>query len=362
MNKDRKSWLPKRFLWRLTLINIIVIASFITLSSLAIYNTACFLVDGMGTMTNQKQEQFNSTLFLYLWIFSISTIVIGSLIHFHLMRKLIHPLRKLIKSTKTMKQGQYPRPIEVRSEDEMGQLIGHFNELVEQLKYNQQHKEKLVADLSHEFRTPLSNLNGYLGALNNGVIEGDRKLYQSLYEESKRLTNMIEQLELLKEWDYISKQTFSEREPMDMDVLVAQSVDMFRWSLKEAGIAVHVHTEPGKVHVFNKGIPQVISNLIDNAIRYYQGPGDLTINGENLHSKYKVSITAPGQPIPQAEQEKIFERFYRIDPSRTRDTGGTGLGLAISKEIIEHHHGEIGVKTQNQHHTFWFTLGTGQDY
>lgn len=356
MNKHGKSLLPKRFLWRLTFLNIFVVASFIVISSLAIYHTACYLVDGMGTMNNQKQEQFNSTLFLYLLIFSVSAIVIGSLIHFYLTRKMIRPIRRLIDSTKTMKKGQYPSPIEVKTEDEVGQLIANFNELVQQLKNNHQNRNKLVSNLSHEFRTPLSNLNGYLNALTNEVIEGDPKLYQSLHEETERIINMVEQLEQLKEWDYVSKQNFYEKELVDMQVLVEQAVEMFRWSLKKAGISVNVQIESGKVNVYNGGVSQVVTNLLDNAIRYYHGSGPIMLKGENLKSEYRFTVTGPGQAIPIAEQEKIFERFYRIDPSRNRETGGSGLGLAISKELIEHHNGRIGFSSEGDNHIFWFTL------
>ncbi|MEH6944616.1 sensor histidine kinase [Bacillus sp. JJ722] len=357
MNKFKKKlWLPKRFLWRLTFINIIVVASFIVLSSWAIYNTACLLVDGMGTMDNQKLNQFDSTLFQYLWIFSITAIVTGSLIHFYLTRTLIRPLRRLIESTKRMKKGQYPTPIEIKSEDEMGQLMGQFNDLVQQLKNNEQHRQKLVSDLSHEFRTPLSNLNGYLNAMKNGVIEGNQKLYQSLHEESKRLINMVEQLEKLKEWDSVSQQLFSEKETVDIASLIEQSVEMFRWSLKKANILAEVQTEHGVVNTYNGGITQVLSNLIDNAIRYYHGDGPIMIKGECLDSEYRVSVIGPGHAIPEVEQEKIFERFYRTDPSRSRDTGGTGLGLAITKEIVKSHNGKIGISSKDNHHTFWFTL------
>ncbi|UOQ94726.1 ATP-binding protein [Halobacillus shinanisalinarum] len=352
----KRSWLPKQFLWRLTLLNIAVISAFIVLSSWAIYNTACFLVDGMATMNEYKQSQFNSTLSHYLWIFSLIAIVSGSMIHFYLTKKLIRPLRELIESTKSMKRGHYPSPIESKSEDETGQLIVQFNGLVQQLQNNQQHRQKLVSDLSHEFRTPLSNLNGYLSALKNGVIEGDQHLYQSLYEESKRLTKMLEQLEQLKEWDYVSAQTFSKKEAVDMALLIDQSVEMFRWSLKTARISVDVQADHEMVSVYNEGIPQVVSNLLDNAIRYYWGTGPILIKGESLESEYKVSVTGPGQPIPTVKQEKIFERFYRIDSSRNRETGGTGLGLAITKEIVEHHNGRVGIRSQGNHHTFWFTL------
>lgn len=349
--------LPNRLIWRLTFINVSIVGTFIVLSSWGIYNTACFLADGLGTWNYQKQHLFNSTLFQYLWIFSIAAIIIGSLIHYYLVKQIIRPLKELIESTKRMKEGQYPRPIKENSKDEMGQLISHFNELVKQLKDTQQHRKELVLDLSHEFRTPLSNINGYLGALKNGVIEGDQKLYQSLQNESERLISIVEQLEQLKEWDYISKQTYSEKEPMDMKPLVEESVGMFRWSLKNAGIKVKIEAESGIVNVSHGGIPQVLNNLLDNAIRYYQGAGPITIKGKTVKGNYRLSITGPGQAIPTNVQNKIFERLYRVDSSRGRsDTGGTGLGLAISKEIIEHHKGKIGVYSEGNTHTFWITI------
>lgn len=348
--------LPKQFLFRLTFINILVVTAFVGLSSWAIYNTACVLAEGLVTMSYQKQVQFEATLFQYLLIFSISTIVIGSLTHFYLTKKLVNPLRELISSTKKMKQGEYPNPIQVKSDGEISELINHFNELVTQLKDNEQYRQKLVSDLSHEFRTPLSNLNGYLRALQNGVIEGDQKLYQSLYEETKRLIDLVEQMEQLKEWDYVSTQNFTEKSPVHIEKIVKQCIDMFRWAIQQANINLHVDVTPSIVTLNRSAITQVISNLLDNAIRYYEGTESITIRGIDFASQYKLCITGPGKPIPVEERERIFERFYRVDQSRSREFGGSGLGLAISKEIIEQHRGKIGIISEDNRHTFWFTL------
>lgn len=333
-----------------------VITAFVGISSWAIYNTACMLADGLVSMSNQKQAQFEATLFQYLWIFSISTIIIGSLTHFYLTKKLIHPLRELILSTKKMKQGKYPAPITVKPEGEIAELISHFNDLVKQLEVNEQHRQKLVSDLSHEFRTPLSNLNGYLRALQSGVIKGDEKLYQSLYLESKRVVHLVERMEQLKEWDHVSTQIFSEKTPVNMEKLVEQSVDMFRWALKEANIKVHVEVVTSVLTVNSGAVTQVISNLIDNAIRYYEGTSPITIKGLRHQSEYQLCVTGPGKPITPDEQKRIFERFYRIDHSRSREFGGSGLGLAISKEIIEQHRGILGLNSEDNVHTFWFRL------
>ncbi|WP_241558967.1 HAMP domain-containing sensor histidine kinase [Oceanobacillus halophilus] len=356
MKKWRKSLLPNEFLWRLTFVNIVVISSFIILSSWAIYHTACFLADGMSVMSPQKQNQFNITLFQYLWLLSVPTIFIGSFIHFYITKKMTQPLKDMIDSTKEMKEGQFPKRIEANSAGEIGQLIGHFNDLVQQLKDNEEHRKKLISDLSHEFRTPLTNINGYLKALENGVLEGDKELYRSLYLESKRLTSMLEQLDQLKEWDHISKQSFMQKEKTDIGVLIEQSVDMFQLLMAEKDMKASVQIEPQLVHVYVGGITQVISNLIDNAIRYYEGEGPIRIKGEVLNTEYRLSVSGPGLHIPDNERDKIFERMYRVDPSRSQETGGRGLGLAISKEIIGHHHGNIGLESNEYYHSFWFTL------
>ncbi|WP_130860288.1 HAMP domain-containing sensor histidine kinase [Gracilibacillus phocaeensis] len=360
----RNSWkrniFPSSFLFRLTFINIIVIVAFVTFSSWAIYHTACTLADGLLAMTDHRQHQFRTTLFQYLCIFSISTILFGSLIHFYLTNKVTQPLKELIQSTQKMKQGQYPPPIDVKTNGEIATLSNNMNELVQQLHTNEQQRKKLVSDLSHEFRTPLTNLNGYLRALQNGVIEGDEKLYQSLYAESTKLTALVEQMEQLKEWDDIASQTFTEKEPTDLKAFIEEVIGLFYWSLQEENMELDVHLQSGVVTVHRTSISQVISNLLDNAIRYYEGAGPVTIIGEKLPDKYKLSLTGPGRTIPESDRERIFERFYRTEPSRSRELGGSGLGLAISKEIIERHHGNIGVYSEGNLHTFWFTLPYSQ--
>lgn len=352
----RRLLLPKEFLFQLTFINILVIAAFVGLSSWAIYNTACALADGLIAMSNHKRAQFEGTLLQYLLFFSISTILIGSIIHFYLTKRLIQPLKELTLSTKKMKQGVFPKPIKIKSDGEIGEFMNHFNDLIKQLKDSEQYRKKLVSDLSHEFRTPLSNLNGYLRALQNGVIEGDQRLYQSLYNESKRLIDLVEQMEQLKEWDHVSTQKYFEKSRVYMETIVGQSIEMFRWAIDQAGINLHVDVTPSTIMVNSGAITQVISNLLDNAIRYYEGKGPITVKGIDTQSEYKLYITGPGKPISPDEQAHIFERFYRIDPSRSREFGGSGLGLAISKEIVEQHRGKIGIISEENVHTFWFSL------
>ncbi|MBT2582863.1 ATP-binding protein [Planococcus sp. ISL-109] len=350
-----KSLWPKQILWRLTLLNTIAFTAVIILSSFTIYNAACALVSGMESDV-QRQNQFNAALLQFLWMFSAATIVVGSLLHFYFTKKLMGPLKELIESTKVMKDGRYPKTIQTQSGGEIGELIGHFNELVQQLKLKEQSRQKIVSDLSHEFRTPLSNLNGYMNALSNGVIKGDTALFQSLHGEAKRLTTMVEQLEQLKEWDIAATETLVETQQEDMSQLIRQTVEMFHWRLQEQHIHVDIEAVPGIVGVYNGGIQQVLGNILDNAIRYYEGTAPIRIEGKVSGTHYHVSIISEGQEIPETDAQKIFERFYRTDPSRNRDTGGSGLGLAISKEIVELHKGTIGLDSKDGRYAFWFVI------
>ncbi|MEK3889654.1 sensor histidine kinase [Bacillus sp. FSL K6-3431] len=337
--------------------NILVIVAATAISGWAIYNTACFLAAGVGGFDAERQQQFNSTLLSYLWIFMITAVFAGSVLHFYLIKRLIKPIRSLIRSTEQLRNGQYPEPIKMYKQDEIGQLVIQYNGLISQLQMNEQQRKKLVSDLSHEIRTPLTNINGYLQALKDGDIIGDKILFASLHQESNRLSQMLEQLEQLKEWDYLSAQSIVKKETYEIENLLSQCVAMFERTWEQKNIPIQLEAESCKLSIHVEGIQQVISNLIDNAICYYEGTGPILLTGKKQKNDYRISITGPSKPIPTEELEKVFNRFYRLDSSRSRMTGGSGLGLAISKEIVERHHqGKIGIETSINSNTFWILI------
>ncbi|MFC3039410.1 sensor histidine kinase [Virgibacillus xinjiangensis] len=356
MSERRNNWIPGRFLLRLTLLNIVIVTLFILISGFGIYQTACFLIDRMGVMNDETQRSYNAALLQYFWYFAGAAILTGTVSHYYFTKRLIRPLREVIESTRKMKDGENPTSISVKGGDELSQLVIDFNHLVQDLKKNQQYQQKMVADISHEFRTPLANLNGYLNALRSGVITGDQQLYQSLAEESARLTGLVEQLEDLQKWDGVKETFYSNKSRTEISQLIEQTAAMFRCSLEKKDIPLITDMKKEYVHVEANGIAQVLSNLIDNAINYHVGDGPIQVKGEVVEGVYKVSVMGRGDPIPPDQCEAIFERFHRLDPSRGRERGGSGLGLAIAKGIIRSHGGEIGVESETDLHTFWFTL------
>ncbi|WP_240455797.1 cell wall metabolism sensor histidine kinase WalK [Virgibacillus sp. Bac332] len=352
LRKKITNILPESFLWRLTILHFLVIVVAMIISGWALYHTACFLAAGVGNLNEQRQEQFNQTLLNYVWLFIIISIIAGTIVYFYLTRRLLKPVRSLMHATELLKRGEYPEAITVSRKDEIGQLVEQYNELIEKLTKNEVERKKLVSDISHEFRTPLSNLNGYLLALKSGDITGDEQLFAALYQESKRLTSMLEQFDQLKKWDYTTSQTPYHKEKTAIHTLIQQCIAMFNWTLKQEKIAIDVQLEESSLSLHPEGIQQVVSNLLDNAIRYYQGTGAIHISGKVQQYQYIISITGPSENIPQMEQEKLFERFYRLDSSRSRETGGAGLGLAITKEIIDQHDGSITIRSSDNQNTF----------
>lgn len=351
-----KQILPKGLLWRISIVNILVITMTIGLSGWAVYQTACFLAGGFGNFSALRQQQFNSTFLQYVLIFSIIGLVVGCLLHFYLIKKLLQPIRELITSTRQLKEGTFPDLIQSDHDDEVGELVEQYNGLITQLKRNEEERIKLVSDVSHEFRTPLSNLNGYLYALKSGAIEGNEEIYTSLYNEVYRLTHLIDDIDKLKEWNHVTAQAYFNKQKVTIKEQINQSVGMFELELDKHEIPIDINIDDQQVIINLEGIQQVLSNLIDNAIRYYDGNTAIEITGEQIDDLYKVSITGPGKLISPMEATKIFQRFYRLDESRNNQTGGSGLGLSIAKEIVEKHGGKIGLVSEEYKNTVWFTL------
>ncbi len=345
---------PKSFLWKLTFLNIIIIAGAILLSGWSIYHTACFLVDGMYD-TSFSGQQFNKTLYKYVLLYAAIAVLVSSGVHFYFTKKLLKPIKNLIESTKTLRHGTYPEPLPEIYKDEIGQLIANYNELTNQLKQNEQYRTKLIADISHELRTPISNLTGYLHALKFGDVTPNRELFEALHGQAEQLTVLIEQMRLLNGGNDAHLKSRM-KENIQLKTVIEESLRAFDWKLKQENIRVLTDVEEASVSFHPDNMYQILNNLIDNSIRYFEGEGPICIRGEKKKMSYCVSVSNPGQEIEKEAQQYLFDRFYRVDLSRNRKTGGAGLGLAIVKELIENDGGEIAVQSENGRNTFSFSF------
>lgn len=342
--------------WKMMLLNGLVIGIVVWLTGVAVTEYACYLVIESPDSGTILGPVFRDTLEGYLWKMALAAVLAGSLTHFFLMRTILRPLNRLASSTRQMTAGSYPDPVPVpASSDEVSQLTRDFNHLVQVLRHNERSRKHMLTNISHDLRTPLSNLTGYLEGLKNGVIEGDPALYQSLHEEALRLNHLIEQFHQLSVWE--TKPPLSLRaEPVDMQELLHSSRRRFEWKGERKGISLSMRAEPGRVTADPQGCESMIDNLLQNALEYNTGTW-ISIRGSVTEGGfYRVKVSNPGEPLADAERDQLFDRFYRGDESRNRGSGGSGLGLSIVREIAGRHGGTSGVEIDREVYTFWFTL------
>ena len=227
--------------------------------------------------------------------------------------------------------------------------------MTETLSVVQTRREEMLRDIAHELRTPLTNINGYLEALHNGVLTGDRELFGSLLEESRRITRIVDLISELDAWNkevYFLEKQFEE---VDMSEVLNESLAAFQLKLTGGFDSVHQDIESSTVFGHKDGLKQVISNLLQNIIDYDVGRL-LSVEAKPSGSSYVLTFSHKGNYIDPDRKELIFERFYRLEESRSTKVEGAGLGLAIARSITQAHRGEIGLDTNGHDHSFWVRI------
>jgi two-component system OmpR family sensor kinase/two-component system sensor histidine kinase BaeS len=270
------------------------------------------------------------------------------------------PLRTLAEAASDVAEGRFSRRVEVSSKDEIGDLEDAFNKMASTLEQEEIQRKKLMADIAHELRTPLSVIKGNLEAILDGVYEPSTQNLAPVYEETlllERLVSDLRELSLVE-----SGKLRLEKRDVRLEEIARQAVGFFEPQAEEKKISMELSVSPGlpSIHGDPQRLRQVIHNLLSNALRYTPKGGRVSVSvrllgGRPLQVAVSVSDTGPG--IPPEDLPLIFDRFFRGDPSRARKSGGTGLGLVISKELVEAHGGRIWVEsTPGQGTTVTFAI------
>ena len=238
-------------------------------------------------------------------------------------------------------------------------LVAVFHD-VTRLKKLEQSRSEFVANVSHELKTPLTSIMGFVETLKEGAVEDSEnrgKFLDIIDEHSKKLNHLIEELLFLSKIE--SERGRVIKEDIDIHGLLTNVIGLFSKPLKAKAIKVQMDVQPKPlfVKIDPKTFDQALSNLVDNAIKYNQRDGEIFIRTAKKNGNLSIQIRDTGIGIPKDDLPHVFERFYRVDKSRSRESGGTGLGLAITKHIVERHGGDIQASsTPNQGTTFTITL------
>ncbi|WP_281365191.1 sensor histidine kinase [Paenibacillus foliorum] len=276
---------------------------------------------------------------------------IGLIFSFWLSGVLTHPLKKLIAAIERVAQGDLNVKVPVDTKDEYGKVAQTFNDMTFRLREAEEARRRLVADVAHELRTPLSVMQLKLENYQQAGHHISPEMLLRLHDEVIRLNQLVDDLHVLSLAE--AGRLSLDRKPLDLTVHLERIVDDVRYEAEENGLDIRLCTNsrPVTMMVDARRITQVFINLLTNAIRYTPRGGKITVKIENRVVDRNaffacVSVIDTGIGIPAEELPHLFDRFYRVEEARSRHTGGTGLGLSIVHHFIRAHGGFIRVASQ----------------
>jgi signal transduction histidine kinase len=284
-------------------------------------------------------------------IAAVVSVVLASLLAIRLAR----PLDEIAAGARRVARGEYQVRVQRAGPEEVASLADSFNQMAEALQQQERMRRDFIVNAAHELSTPLTNLQGYLEALRDGVIAPSTQQFQSLHEEVDRLVRLSQSLNTLAQDN--SPSSGRALQTIDLVPAVRAAVELARSSFDGKAIRVQLHL-PDRLpaRADPDQLSQVLANLLQNASRYTPDGGMVTVAAEARPSDVLVSVSNTGDGIPDPDLPHIFERFYRVEKSRDRAHGGAGIGLAIVKQLVEATGGRVGAESQTGVTRFWFSL------
>ena len=276
-------------------------------------------------------------------------------VHFIVYR----PVKKISEAARQYALGNLDYEIPVTAHDEVGYLSASLNYMAAQLKDMDDYQKKIVANVSHDFRSPLTSIKGYVEAMADGTIPPEiyGKYLNIILFETERLTDLTSDLLTLNEFD--TKELLLSKAEFDIQDVIKKTAASFEAVCTPKHISIELLLMPGTVRVYadRRKIQQVLYNLIDNAVKFSENGSSVTVEVTLKNEKAFISVKDHGVGIPKKDLNKIWERFYKSDLSRGKDKKGTGLGLSIVKEVIQAHNEHINViSTEGVGTEFIFSL------
>lgn len=277
-----------------------------------------------------------------LFLFACALIILVALLALFLARHLVKPIRSLAVASRHLSAGDYKTRVDVKGHDEIAELARDFNELAHTLENNRQSRQRWVADISHELRTPLAVMRSELEALEDGIRPLDQNAIHSLHAEVLRINKLVHDLHELSLSD-IGALTYKKKR-LDLHDVLQDTINAFDARLQRHQLSLDY--QPGKtselpVHGDRDRLLQLFANCLENSIRYTDAPGQIMISTTATADTVRIEMADSPPGVAADEYDKLFERLYRVESSRSRVSGGSGLGLAICKNIVDAHEGVI---------------------
>ena len=327
---------------------------------------------GMGIMLlampfiTADQQITRRAFLLAISIAGVGALIAGAVASFILWRTLVFPLRALAQNSQRIANGRYDErvPFPSQSGEAIQQLATNFNQMAETLQAVEQQRMAMINNVAHELRTPLTGLQGMIEGMEDGVFAADADIFALMGQETGRLTRLVEDIQNLSRVEEkavnLVMENFVLADVVQRVILHLQAqadAKTLTLSVKEAANPYLV------VHGDRDRTAQILTNLISNAIRYTLPGGQIAISLAQEGAQAHINVQDTGIGIASADLPYLFERFYRVDRSRSRHSGGSGIGLTIARHLAWAMGGDITAASPGEGHgsTFTFTLPTASN-
>ncbi len=302
----------------------------------------------------QAIDQFGADLGRVLWQAALIGLVVAGLVAVAVSRTIARPLQRLSVAAHAVAEGDYTHRVEERGPTEFAQVAGAFNHMNEQVQLNNQAQRDLLANVSHDLKTPLTSIQGFSQAIMDGTAPDPAKAASIIYEEAGRLGRLVT---LLTELARIRAGRLTMRQdPLDLKAMVTAMAEKIEVVAQKKDITLTLDAAPvPQVRGDGDRLAQVINNLLSNAVKYTPAGGAVHVAVTPEHAGVRVAVQDTGIGIPPEDISRVFERFYQVDKSRG-PARGHGLGLAITHEIVEAHDGKITVHSEGRNQGSTFTV------
>lgn len=331
------------------------------------YVTAKFLLNSNGekygtvfaAASVSTVRQFMASITRLYTISAIIPIIIMFFCIYAMTYHLTKPLKQMSKAAKAMAKGDFSKRIAVTTDDEIGELAASFNMMTNSLSRLEGMRKSFVANVSHELKTPMTTIGGFIDGILDGTIEPEKQGYylEIVSNEVKRLSRLVDSMlsmSKLESGEFVLKPEVFDFRELLLNIVISQEQRIESKKIQITGLdaidGLSVNADRDLIH-------QVIYNLVDNAIKFTNEEGSISFTLKKENKKTVFTVTNSGKGIPESDLPFVFERFYKVDKSRSVGKNSTGLGLYIAKTIITAHDGAITVScNKNEFTTFKIVL------
>lgn len=315
-------------------------------------------VAGSEALIDDLNESFAQAVNQILLVAALAAALTAVLISTFVTRRLVGPIERMNAASRRIAAGEYDERVEVTGTDELGALGRSFNQMAQTLAEMEERRRQLIGDVTHELRTPLANIRSVMEGLIDGVLPADSTTFHEVEHEVIRLQRLVQDLEALSRAE--AGQLLLERRQVDPAALLTDAAARLRPQYEEKGVEINVQLPPRlpAVAVDEWRLTQVLINLFGNALQYTPEGGQVTVTATCDQDELLVRVADSGTGIAPEHLPHLFERFYRVDKSRSRSGGGTGIGLTIARHLVEAHGGRIWAESAGlgKGSTFSFTI------